>query len=65
MERRLKLQRSSTEPVADIVVQIGHPRWIQPDFEAACPVAIRGGTGRVSDIRGIDFIDASFLSTHI
>jgi len=58
MERHLKLQRSPNGPLTDVVIQLGYPRWTELNVEAACPVAIRGDIGRVSDIRGIDPINA-------
>ena len=56
--RRLKLRPAPGDALTDIIVEIGHPYWIEPDVEAACPVAIRGAVGRVNDIRGIDPISA-------
>jgi hypothetical protein len=58
IERRLKLQRALGEALVDVVFEIGHPYWTEPDVEAACPVAIRGTVGRVNDIRGIDLLSA-------
>ena len=56
--RRLKMQRSPSDALIDVVVEIGTPDWTEPDVEAACPVAIRGTVGRVNDIRGIDPMSA-------
>lgn len=68
--RRLKMQRSLGEPLVDVVLEIGHPYWTEPDVEAACPVAIRGTVGRVNDIRGIDLMSAmkqaiNFVETYL
>ncbi|MBK6897121.1 MAG: hypothetical protein IPH06_11070 [Alphaproteobacteria bacterium] len=68
-ERRLKLQRTP-DSILDIVIQIGYPRWTEPDIEVRCPVAIRGDVGRVKDIAGIDPIDAmknaiSFVESYL
>jgi hypothetical protein len=56
--RRLKFRRKLGEALTDIIVEIGHPYWIESDVEAACPVAIRGAIGRVNDIRSIDPMSA-------
>jgi len=52
------MRRSASEPLIDVVVEIGYPYWTDPDLEAACPVAIRGVIDRVMDIRSIDFMGA-------
>ncbi len=52
------MQRSPSDALIDVVVEIGTPYWTEPDVEAACPVAIRGTVGRVNDIRGIDPMSA-------
>lgn len=57
-ERRLKMRRSPNESFTDIIVEIGHPYWVEPDRQAACPVAIRGYIEQVNDIHSIDFISA-------
>ncbi|MCB1680832.1 MAG: hypothetical protein KDI65_02755 [Alphaproteobacteria bacterium] len=69
LERRLKVQRNP-DSIVDIIIQIGYPKWTEPDIEARCPVAIRGDLGRVSDIAGIDPIDAmknalTFVETYL
>jgi hypothetical protein len=56
--RRLKMRRSPSDALVDVVIEIGAPYWTDPDVEAACPVAIRGTVGRVNDIRGIDPMSA-------
>lgn len=68
--RRLKMQRSPSDALVDLVVEIGHPYWTETDIEAACPVAIRGTVGRVNDIRGIDPMSAmkqaiNFVETYL
>jgi len=68
--RHLKMQRSPSDALVDVVVEIGHPYWTEPDVEAACPVAIRGTVGRVNDIRGIDPMSAmkqaiNFVETYL
>ena len=68
--RRLKVQRSPSAALEDVVVEIGHPYWTEADVEAACPVAIRGTVGRVNDIRGIDLMSAmkqaiNFVETYL
>lgn len=70
MERHLKLQHTPRDSFAEIIVQIGYPKWTVPDIEACCPVAIRGDIGRVKDIAGIDPIDAmknavTFLESYL
>jgi hypothetical protein len=70
MERLLKLRSSQDGCLSDVVVQIGYPVWTEHNVEAACPVAFRGGIGRVNDIRGIDPISAmkqaiTFVETYL
>ncbi len=62
MERQVKFQPSSGEALVNIVIQIGYPKWTEPNIEASCPVAFRGGIGRVRDIRGADPINAMKLA---
>ncbi len=58
LERRLILKRPQDDGEADLVIEVGHPYWIEPGIEAACPVAVRGLVGRVNDIRGVDLMGA-------
>jgi len=58
IERHLKFQPASGGSLVDVVVQIGYPKWVNLNLEASCPVAFRGGIGRVKDIAGIDPLNA-------
>jgi len=58
IERRLLKFRAPGASPVEMTIEIGQPYWTVPNVEAACPVAIRGGIGRVNDIRGIDPMSA-------
>lgn len=61
-ERALLLRDKSTGLTEVIRITLGTPFWIEEGIAAACPVSIIGLVGRVSDIEGIDFINAIQLS---
>ena len=65
LERRLSMRKRGGVATQDILIQIGHPYWVEQDVEAACPVAIRGFLGRLVDIRGIDQLDAMKLAINL
>lgn len=58
VERHLKFQSLTGGIQTDIIIQIGYPKWIQPNLEASCPVCFRGDIGRVKDIVGNDPMEA-------
>lgn len=62
LERQLYMLKRGNVDKQDILIQIGHPYWVEKDIEAACPVAIRGLFGRLADVRGIDPLDAVRLA---
>jgi hypothetical protein len=64
-ERRLSMRKHGDTSSNDVVIQIGHPYWVDQDVEAACPVAIRGLLGRLADVRGIDQLDAVRLAINL
>lgn len=62
VERKVKFQPASGGELVSIVVQVGYPYWKEQDGFAACPVAFRGGIGRVMDICGEDLMQAAQLA---
>lgn len=58
VERSLKFQLVPNGVLSDVVIQVGYPAWVEPNLEAACPVAIHGMEGRIPKIRGVDQMDA-------
>jgi hypothetical protein len=62
VERTLVVHDHETGQKGEIRLAIGQPYWIEPGFEAACPVAIHGYFGRLADIRGIDPMSALTLA---
>lgn len=62
VERRLVLHDISSGKKGEIRLVIGCPHWTDPEMEAACPVAIYGYFGRLTDIRGIDPMGALTLA---
>jgi len=58
LERHLRFQSVPDEPMCDVIIQVGHPAWVQEGLEASCPIAIRGVAGRTPNIRGVDPMDA-------
>ena len=65
LERRLSMRKRGSVAMQDILIQIGHPYWVEQDIEAACPVAIRGFLGRLVDVRGVDQLDAMRLAINL
>jgi uncharacterized protein (DUF2062 family) len=61
-KRDLLMTCKNTKEQTNIQIVIGFPYWIQNNTEAACPVAINGLNSRLSDIRGVDFIQALELA---
>jgi hypothetical protein len=62
VERILILQDHETGQKGEIRLAVGQPFWIEPGFDAACPVAVYGYVGRLADIRGIDPMSAVALA---
>ena len=65
LERRLSMKTHGDASPQEVVIQIGHPYWVEQDVEAACPVAIRGLLGRLADVHGIDQLDAVRLAINL
>ena len=58
IERKLWLFDSTTGTRVDLRIEIGRPRWKEPEVEAVCPVYIRGLMIEPLDILGSDLLSA-------
>lgn len=57
-ERKLWLADLAAGTHTDIRVEIGRPRWTEPEIEAACTVFVEGLMSQPVDIFGADFLNA-------
>jgi hypothetical protein len=57
VERKLWLVGANTDSKTDLCIEIGSPRWVEPDIEAACPVCIRGIMNEPITIFGSDLLN--------
>jgi len=57
-ERVLNARSKASGAEVEIKAVIGTPYWVDKGIEAACPLALNGLQGRLTDVRGIDPIDA-------
>jgi len=69
VERKLWLIDESASRT-DLCVEIGRPRWIEPETEAVCAVCIRGLMNQPLDVFGSDLLNAlecglSFVNTEL
>src|SRR4051812_45723155 len=62
VQRHLKMKSSLSAAASDVVIQIGHPRIVNSEGDADCPVAVKGLYDDLPDIRGIDGLDALRLA---
>ncbi len=62
VERRLRMKRPSSGKKSDIVIRIGHPKVINSEGDADCPVAIDGLFDELPPMRGIDAMDSLRLA---
>lgn len=58
VERKLWLVDAAASSPSEIFIEIGRPRWTEPDIEATCPVFIRGLMNAPLDIFGSDLLNA-------
>jgi len=58
VDRKLCLVNAATGDKTDITVEIGRPRWVEPEIKAACLVFIRGIMKSPLDIYGSDLWSA-------
>lgn len=58
VERRLWLADRAAGSQSEICIEIGRPRWTEPEVEAACPVFIRGLMIAPLDVYGSDLLNA-------
>lgn len=58
VERKLWLVDASAGSRIDLCIEIGRPRWTEPEVEAVCPVCIRGLMSEPLDIFGSDLLNA-------
>jgi hypothetical protein len=58
IERKLWLVDSMAGSRVDIYIEIGRPRWSEPEIEAVCPVYIRGLMSEPLNIFGSDLLNA-------
>ena len=56
-ERKLWLADLKAGTHKDIRIEIGRPRWTEPEVEAACSVFVEGLMSQPIDIFGADFIN--------
>jgi hypothetical protein len=61
-ERMLDMLDMESKQSVRLRILIGKPYWVDAGDEAACPVAIHGLVGRVSDIHGVDLSQALELA---
>jgi hypothetical protein len=58
VERKLWLVDSNDGRRVDLCIEIGRPRWREPEIEAVCPVCIRGLMSEPLNIFGSDLFSA-------
>ena len=58
VERKLWLVDEAAGSRADLCIEIGRPRWTEPEMEAACSVCIRGLMNEPLEIFGSDLLNA-------
>jgi hypothetical protein len=58
VERKLWLVDSAAGGRSEICIEIGCPRWTEPEVQAACTVFIRGLMSAPLDIFGSDLLSA-------
>ena len=58
VERRLRMKRVSSGKESEVVIRIGHPKVINSQGDADCPVAIEGLFTELPPMRGIDPMDS-------
>lgn len=58
IDRKLWLVDSTAGRRVDICIELGRPRWSEPEVEAICPVFIRGLMDEPLNIFGSDLLNA-------
>jgi hypothetical protein len=58
VERKLWLVDEVAGSQVDLGIEIGRPRWTEPEVEAVCPVYVRGLMNGPLDIFGSDLLNA-------
>lgn len=58
VERKLWLVDQAASSQVDLCIEIGRPRWTEPEIEAVCPVYVRGLMNGPLDIFGSDLLNA-------
>jgi len=58
VERKLSLAEEGADLPIQLSIEIGRPRWVEIDTEAACPVIVRGLMDAEINIYGSDLLNA-------
>lgn len=70
VERKLWLVDRALGSRTDLCIEIGRPRWKEPEIEAVCSICIRGLMSKPLDIFGSDLLSAlecglAFIETEL